>query len=340
MKHRSIYETNVSKTTLNTNQINDLVKYLITYRNEIIIDQGQQKQILSQKSGLKTPISEIFAHLIREGIEDILKLIVIPKSIIDTPEVLTYPHLTFDIYQLYPVAENAARSLGVTDFNKKIITNVTPWYSTRTEQVTSLSSLQSSVVRDLFSRSYFTSDRTWISPRVVRSTGKVYTMSLATTVAGKYQLTAPQMKIISIPIAYYYFSQILDPSEIEPFLMGSSGALKLDRSTDVQGILAVINEHIKDPARMTLDDLCLVLRNIGIQKLQINPMILNTITKSWGKDIYTSKMSLEYPPYWVYNLLLAGSGEKTGLYHLLKRMGADREIDEIVKNILSSPSLV
>lgn len=340
MNHQSIYETQVSKTTLNLNQIKDLMKYLAVYQHQIAVSPADQKQLLSSKSGLTTPISNVYHHLVREGVDSILKLINIPKSIQDTPEVLTYPHLTFDIYQFYPVAETAARALGVTEFNKKILINITPWLNTRTGEFTSLSAFQSTVVRDALSRSYFTSNGTWISPSAMRSTGKVYTMSLASMIASRYQLTAPQSKIVSIPIAYYYFSKVMPRKDVGAFLTSSASTFKLDRSTDVSGTIDLIEEHFSGKDELSLEDLCSVLGELGIPKLQINGRILRTITASWGRDVHSSAMALEYPPYWVNNLLLAGSGEKTGLHHILKRMGLDRDIPDVASSLVRAPSLI
>lgn len=339
MKSRSIYHSPVTRTTISQNQLRDLVQFLALNRQSIVIPAEVSRRIMMTRSLSQTPIQRLFSRAMDLGKDRLVSLLDIPVSV-TAPEVMTYQHITFDTLQFKDVSDHFTKALEPTPFANKLIINATPWL-TRQGEVSDMLALQGAVVRDMLSRSYYMADRTWISPTITRYVCKVYSMSLATTVAGIYNLTYAEQQAVTAVFAYFYLSKTVPAKDVNDMFKSSASFIGIDRAADVDMILELMTAHKVDPETMTLEDACVLITKLGISRMStMSVRVLHGKARSWGPDVHTSALALEFPPYFVYLMLLAGSGRKIGLSFTLKRLGADREMKKFGEDLLTSTGFI
>ena len=338
---RSLYLSPVTLSILNKNQISDLVTFLVSYRDRLLMPDDVVGRILTQRPLTRTPISTLFSHAVESGkVSPLVRMLNVPGALHDVPEVVTYQYVTFDVLQFPAFSEGFRRALDHTKFKDALLLNVTPWIA-GSGNVSDLLALQSAIVRDLLVRSYFKASGTWISPQVTRYNAKIYSMSLAALVAGTYNLTYMEQKVVAGIFAYFFLSQCLSERDVEPFFRASANALHMEKSADVDLVVQLMKAIAKPAASWTLSDAVGCIHQIGIERLKtLSTHVLYTKARSWGPDVYTSALALEYPPYFVYLLLMIASGRKTSLAFTLKKLSLDREIRDIGDQLIAAPGFI
>lgn len=336
MYKRSIYETSVTQRTINKNQLRELVQFLASHREQIIIQPDESRRLLGTRPISQTPISKIATQASDLGKDRHVRLINIPTTISSAPEVVTYQHVGFDILQMKAVSEHLAKALEVTDFDKKIIINMTPWLSRR-GTISDILAVQGLLVRDLLSRSYFTADRTWIAPGIARYLCKVYSMSIGAVLAAIYNIGYSERRAVRAVFAHYFFTKVMLDKEVGDAMRTSASFLGLDAGAEVADVADLIATIVPSGEEMTLDHACEAVSKLGVMRMEtFNQRVLHSRIKNWGPDIHTSALALEYPPYFVYLMLLASSGRKIGMAYTLKNMGVDREMNKFTDDLLKS----
>lgn len=68
------------------------------------------------------------------------------------------------------------------------------------------------------------------------------------------------------------------------------------------------------------------MKKVGPDRMKaFEPQVFLSICGSLGPDAITGRIALEYPPYWVYCLLLALSGVKTPMIYQLNNSRLSQE---------------
>lgn len=342
MKH-SIYSTSTAKMTVTKTELTALTEFLITNRSRITLPSDVSKRLLASRSASGTPISKIVARAVELGKDSTISLLAIPQSITGYPEIITHEHMTFDVAQLRPVEEGLYKALQVTEFNNKILLNITP-YLMRVKsdeyEISDLPAFQAIAVREMLSRSYFMSDRIWIAPAIARFLCRVYSMSLSVAVAAAYNLTIFEQRSVATIFAYYFATQVSSVNEAEDFIKSNASYFYLGEIQEIADCIALIKEA-QGNNPLTLEHACQAISNLGIQRMKLSRRILHERAKSWGPNLYTSIMALEYAPYWAYILLLAASGRKIGItFNLKKNSDIWRQLVPQCEELLKAPGFL
>lgn len=323
----NIYRSPVTLLTLGRNQLKDLVNYLILNRGTVLVPIDSTARMFRMQPLATTPISTLFARAEALGKLGLVSLLNIPTSVKDVPEVITYQHVTFDMLQIGETEPALSRALAAVRFDKRLVVNATPWL-TRDGSVSDLLSLHSIIVRDLLVRSYFASaGKTWISPQISRYCAKIYSMSLGALVGGQYGLAFAERQVVAGIFAYFFMSMCVPVADRVKAFQAHSKYFGIDRAADVDQIVDLFVEHGFDKKDMTFDDACNLVGNLGIARMSgFTKHVVQTKAKSWGTDVYTSALALEYPPYFAWLLLMIATGRKTGLAFVLKNLNLEKEL--------------
>jgi hypothetical protein len=335
---KSIFQTHPAQTTINELQLRELTEFLLRYRS--VINITDTRSIFNTRSLLDTSISRVYERFISMNKDKLFAFIKIPLET-NAPEVATYSHVTFDLKQLKPVNEKLYNAVSlVPEYYNKIILNLTTFLK-KNNELNNVTTFQSLLVRDLLSRSFYMSNDAWVSPSTLQYLCKTYSMSIAVAISSAYGLSFFEEQSISAIFGFYFLQQITTPELAEAILRNSARYLGLS-NTELDSVFQRIKETLQERYRtMSFDDACHCVTQLGISRLEmINRRFLLTRLRSLGPDINTTAISLEYPPYWLWLILLAGSGQKIGLSFNLKRANLDKDINKITEDLLKNQMLL
>ena len=107
--------------------------------------------------------------------------------------------------------------------------------------------------------------------------------------------------------------------------------------------LSVLAEQCEEISKdgLTLDTVCELIAKLGNERMKdFNLQIFMAICGNLGPDLMTGHIALEYPPYWVYILVLALSGAKVPLIYQLNNNRLTNEgRTTFLNNLLASDSV-
>lgn len=315
MPKGSIFATSACRHTINQIQLQELANFLIQYRSLVTLP--DTRLMLSTKSFIETPINQVYTKLIEANKDKLFGFVNVPVNL-TAPEILTYNHIAFDVTQM---PDEIQKTIDISPgYKDKIIFNVTSLVKANTE-LANVAMFQSQFVRDLLSRSYFRSNEMWLSATAVQYLCKTYSMSVAAAIGRAYNLGLTEQQMVGAIFSLFFLKQVAKDSDAEVMLTNSDRLLV--STIDVRDVITHVKNTLKDRyATMSLDDACACVHALGINRLaEVNRRFLYTKLRTIGPDVNSSAIALEYPPYWAHLILLAASGQKTGLAFTLKAFG-------------------
>jgi len=334
MTKESIFGLTTSQVTVRDTQLGSIVMFL-SANPSVIVPMAESAKITGVRQLSQTAIDALFAKAMRSGsnYDQLFSFVRIPSGQ-TAPEAITFRHLTMDTKQLAPVYPSVAAATAHQSFANKIILNVTQ-LTRASGDIADISTFQGYVVRDLLSRTYFESDRAWLTPSLAQQVCRIYSMSLAADVAQIFDLDRMEQFSVQAIFCFYYLSKFMPVRDAEAMFISQNrdfGIPHLDTVRDVVG-------HIKDVmgdrlSSMGLYDACSIVAGIGIPRLskfEYKTLIMRM--RSIGEDVHTSAMALEYPPYYLYLILQVASGRKIGFNHRIRSMGAKPIVDRIANDL-------
>ena len=294
----NIYGLDVTKRTINDQQLHALVEYVIRNRFSDKLDDGLQKKLMLTKTNTNTPITKIFNRLVDMGKDSIFSVYDIPKTN-DINEILTYQHVPFDFLQIVDMVPSLGAAINSSEFRDRIIINATPWL-TANGDLSDAPKFQATVTRDILVRSYFKSrDDVWISPALVRLLARIYSMALSNILENKFILTVYQKEAVACIFCYLFLSKCLKKEDdVNALILNPNSFLNLGQKSNIEDVLDLINK-VKGSRQMTLSIAIECIRSLGINKLEagLNLALFIRWTAYFGSDRHTSAISLEFPPY-------------------------------------------
>jgi len=338
MPKNSIFNTNACRTTINALQLKELTSFLIKYRSLLpIVD---TKPMLLTKTMMETPINTVYSRFVEWNKDKLFGFIKIPTDIA-SPEIITYTHVALDTKQFKDVSEELYRSICVApEFADKIVFNVTPLVK-RNNELNNTSIFQSLFVRDLLSRSFYNTNDFWLTPPLIQYMCKTYSMSVAASIGAVFGLTTAEIQMVAVIFALYFLQQVSDAQSAEIVLRNSNRYI-FGNSADVLNVISRVKDVLgPDYATMTLDNACSCVGAMGINRLsEVNRRFLYNRMRSFGPDVNSTAIALEYPPYWLYLILLASSGQKIGLMNFMKKWGMLKEVPRFTDDLIRTQSLI
>lgn len=299
-----------------------VVSYLAANRN-VIADPQDLSSIFSARALTSTPMSEIFTKCVASRHLDLFATIANPSPgvVSSIPDILTMSSLVIDLAQS-PYAEILS---AYKESYRKLVMNITHLVklnrSTGMLETSALHELHSMYVKALLVRSYFSSGRSkWLNPVLQQFIVKTFSLFIANTISRQTNLFAEQNSIASV-FALYMYQMLAGTDEdisMPPLYMNINF---LGSRADLIYIAQQCHEIAKDG--LTIDSCCTALSELGPARLKgYNRGLFTRHCGSLGtyNDTISTHMAFDYPPYWVWLLLLSLSNVKmSAMSNLIKQ---------------------
>lgn len=313
---QTIFDTGFCRFRGIKQQLPNALKYTVENRNLILPSEEVIRLAQSIRYILKTTISEFFNRMIQAGSLNHFTVFYVPKSV-SIPEILASPSITLDVRQM-----DVAKVLtSVPQLENKILINATGTMKVTNGEmsVSAIESLLQLFVRGHLVASYYDSDE-WIDPYIAGYIMQSYSITISSLIAQYYNLSLNEMLRVAGIMSIYIAQKLSRDSDshLNPPLM--SKCSYVGSNIEIQELLRDCEDVLKMyPEGIPLEKVCNELLNTRIcEKMKsFNYKVFVSLCGSLGPDIITSHIALEYPPYWLFLLLLAFSNSKIPLFSKL-----------------------
>jgi hypothetical protein len=324
MEPMKFSETTTAKTYIDwKKQTLETIKFLIQ-NQDIILNEQQRQMIYTQRSTILTPISMIFSHLVdSKVIDNIFCPIVIESKAVKgaLPEILANPNFIMNLEEV----DSSDILSGFPHIHNKVIVNLTPWIQIKGDlyKVIDTNMIHGLFVKGALCRSFYQTKSKWLTPTLVNFIAKSYSMVISNIIATSFNLDITYEKFSRLLFATYILQKLNNEPYIPPSGLNQLGAI-IGTQSDIEAIIADVFQG-KAFGLVFSDVVKLLHEKIATRIPSFSEFNLVRMCASLIGDVTTSYISLEYPPYWVYGLLLAASYGKNVMQLRLKQMKLDLE---------------
>lgn len=340
MSRMSIYDCFPTRQTINDRQLGLLSEFFVTHR-DLILDHDHANALFKSRPLTTSSLSKIFSRAIEMGDESLFSVLVIPSGQVSVPEALTMRHVPFDTDQMASVMPSLrAVFQPISALNNKIVLNATQMVRA-SGGFSDIAGFQNTFVRDLLSRSYFADRKTtWLTPVITQFVSKVYSMSLGSEVAKTYNLDYHTQSMISVLFAFFFLSAMSDADVAAWTIKTRYKYFYLPSVSDIEQILSLVEETLGYRDLKNIDDIFTVIEKFDVARLKLDRKVLMTRMKALGPDIYTTLIAMEYPPYFLYLILLVLSGAKIGLSFRMKTQNLMKDAASLTEDLIQSSGFI
>lgn len=312
-------------------QLSNIIQFVIQ-NNDCILDRNSQQNVYYQRSSILTPISMIFSHLVDSEViyKTFSPLVIESKVIRNTiPEILANPNFIVNLEEL----DNSPILNAYPHIQNTVIVNITPWISTSggTYKVTDTNMLHGLFVKGALCKSYFQTKTRWLTPTLVSFIAKSYSMIISNIIASSFNLDITHEKFCRFLFANYFLQKLNNDTNIPAAGINTLGNI-IGSQSDIE---SMVTDAFKSKSfGLTFSDTVQILHDhISTRIPTFSEFNLVRMCSGLMGDIVTSSIALEYPPYWVYGLLLAASFGKTGLSVRLKQLRLENDNKLFANNL-------
>ena len=312
--------------------INNTLKYLVNNR-DIVLLPSDVDEICKTKTLSMTPITKLFEIIYQNQLINEFALVHMSNSTDSIPELLTLPDIVLDTKQL----NNASNVLNsIKEFKNKVIIDTTQYVKKTRDGIISLTDIgefHRQIIRGALVSSYYnTNDDIWLNPYIVKFISETYAKSISSVIAKLYNLTIAEQNTISIALAWFYLQRMTDNHEellCQCDFLGSK--------INIKQAIEMFKDYIGRNGMMSsLDDISKLISLIGPQNMRnFNTDIYTRLMGKSGTSYINMRIAIEYPPYWVYQLLIALSGIKINLSFLLQKNKLLKPANEFFMHLMT-----
>lgn len=341
----NIYKTVSVTSAMSPSMIDDLLEFLITNR-QFIVSEEQKTELFKTRFPQHSLLSDMVHRLTVLGKGRIYSLLKLPSKTIVLREAVDMTFLPIDIFQMKEVSPSFDSSLKMFPaIDNQLIVNITDITKAHGE-FSDVTQFHYRIVRDFLVRSFFVSGgNTWISPTLVRYVAKVYSMTIGGQISRFFNLSPLVQNFIQTVFCAYYVGLMTSFDVAPSFLKAHSKMLSLANPNDVSQILSFIEDTLHKPVPTSLEEVCQVIDAYDHGQLKsdhgsrITRPILNQKFRSLYPDGHVSVIALEYPPYFLFMILLVLSHVRIGLSFSMKNLNLIKEGQEVMDQLMTSPAL-
>ena len=295
--------------------VKNALRYLVDNR-QVTLSPMDLQTIYSTKLYSTSPTNTIFAHLLAEGLMDEFALIDTTLSSQSTPELLTITDITVDMKQCATASMVFA---SLKEYRNKVIVNIAPLLQRTREgiiRLTDVNELHNQIVRGALVSSYYnTTGSMWLNPNLLKYICQTYSMCISSNLQRIYQLDLPSQMTIATALTWFMMHRMTDDADEL-----TSQCDYLGSKLQIRQTLEMFKETIDDPHTFSLTKLANLIAVCGPDHMKgFNRDILIRAVARHGSSHICMCMALEYPPYWVHQLLYALSGNKVALNVILQK---------------------
>lgn len=299
---------------------------------------GEVREMASPiRTILKSPTADFFARLLSSSaLENFASFYISEKT--NVPEMLATPSIVIDLAH----AGDATRAADHIQFlRNKVLVNLTSTLKPDRAYggfiVNSIDAFQNLFIKGHLSASYHDSDG-WLSASLAEFVVRTYSIVLSSMISKYYSLSLSETLKVTGILALYIAQKLSRKSDDPVFPplfrsarhVGSGAELK-----EMADFFAETSVHGLDLVKVSK-----VISEITPRLNKFDLKVFLAICGNIGPDWITTRIALEFPPYWFYILLLSLSGFKIPL---IFHMTANRLINEgrtrFLQQVMTDPNL-
>jgi len=343
MGRQNIYKTLGVASVIPPSMLTDLVDFLVANRQHILTSTKKTEAFKTRFSG-HGPISEIAHRLVHSGKDQAYSLIRLPSKTTSLREVVDMTFVPFDLLQIKDVVPSFSKTLSlIPELNDKLVINITD-ITKATGDFNDVTQFQWRVIRDFLSRSFYNSTgNVWISPVLVRYVAKVYSMTIGGQIARLFGLSPLIQMFIQTVFCLYFVGQMTTTNLAPGFVKAHDKQLGILDSQSLVQIFAFIEDTLGKKAPESLEDVFAVIDAYDHDQLKtshgsrLTRPVLNVKFSSLFPEKPVSMIALEYPPYFLFLILLVLSNTRIGLSFPMKNLNLVKEGHTVIEQVIKSP---
>lgn len=317
MRKFGILETTFAKSASYKKQIEEAAKFIVQQPALSLADDTLKNMVINKcTSSLHTPMNLLFQHL-TDTFKNIRELPFVHVFVTanNPPEIFSSDSITFDFN------EAMANPPGILDGTVVNLTNSVRLKKTLASQeyiIDDILKIHGLCVRAALCQSYLKSnDKLWLTPKLCLFIIESYNMIIVNQIRQYLNVTDPYMlkKIAFLNCAF--MAQMLN-KESHSGLPELMYRLNLGMTTnDINNLLGELTEKGYDfKKKYFAQDLCEMYKALCGERFNaFNISQLFRLFTAGHVDKPFASIMLEYPPFWVYQLLMIGSGAKQPVYN-------------------------
>lgn len=345
MSRQNIYENISVSSVMPEASMMDMVDFL-TRNTPYLLNDVKKKEVFRTRFIGNNYITDIVHRLSVLGKEDLFTLLRLPTKTASLKEAVDMTFLPIDLLQYedkYPKFEKSLKLFP--NLRNKMVINITD-ITKNTGEFSDISLFHYRLVRDFLSRSFYTSSGSaWLSPALVRYTAKVYSMTIASGLARFFGLSPLVQNFVQTLFCAFYITKMTSVDIAPAFLKAQGKFMNLPDTNDIVQILSFTKDVLGYQTPLSLEDIFKVIDHYDHDQLKSNGIsrlsrpILSLRFASLYPESHFSVIALEYPPYFLFLMILVLSNVRIGLAFPMKQMNLLKEGHEVMDTLLKSPSL-
>ena len=336
MKKHTLLSIPYAKALMLDKKIKLALTYVLKNQKLISLTENAYRQIGSLKSYAKTPIADIFTKIVE--MEKLDEYFLYDLSYADTvPELLTMEQINLN---------GASFPIETPNNLQKTWVNITPYISKKGSYtgdiiINDMTSLQNLIVRGALCASYDASVG-WLNPKLTTAVIKSYSMTVSEMVRRNFNLNYSDHKFTQTIFAAYiaYLMDELAPGSISSPLLNRCAFL--GSVAEIQDRIYVLDEFLKEnKLELTMSSIIQMLNVKGPANLKnLTEGFLSRLISMSAIDGLSMIIALDYPPYWVHQLLRLLSGSKNIISTVSKALDLKKDLVNFANELTISNEFI
>lgn len=311
---RNFYDTSFVTLSGIRGQIPRILKYVIENRDKVLSSYELTMLAQSIRSVLKNPMADLFSRIVSANQIGNFAAIYSKDSGNELPEIAASQNITLDLN----VLEESRVLATVPEVNHKVLLNITAMVRKEKYEdrytVTAADTFMNSICRGHLVASYHDAEQ-WLTPALNVFLVKTYSMTMAGAITRYFNLSITE-NLLVMGIFALYMCQMLDGDNTNTFPALFNKCAWIGNHNDLANIAELCKE--RSAKGLTLRDVCELIAEHGPDKLKkFDVRTLKVLAGNIGGDPIVTYISMEYPPYWLYLVVLALGGAKIPLSYSL-----------------------
>lgn len=337
MNKPTLFETPFAAARSLNKELTGAVVYLTKYYPLVHVDNGFLNDVKTYSS---TATSMIFNNL--KAAEKIKHFMFynLGKSA-NTPSILTINDISID--------GKAIPDISIPDTLKKCWINLTPIISQKDSyngriNVTDVTELANIMTRGALTNSYHNSKDLWLSPNLSTYVIEFYSGVISNTLGQVYNLNYDERLYVQTLFAAYY-AQCLggekSPLDMPPLLFRCTFLGSVADITDRMNSIQESRDNDGD-SYLYPSVICKILAKHGPARMnKFDPVYLYRHISATAMDSQIMLIALDFPPYWVYQMLRVAHGYKNPIMsNMLKLTGTKIKLQQFAKDMAESDVII
>ena len=311
MSYCSIFATPVVQSRFTEAQFRAAASFLIKHRMDLVLSDVAIKSIANVRLFSSTPICRIYQNLVADG--KLQKFLFYDLSNFngDVPSALTVEDVTI-IGSILPGVPVVPELINKTWINITPVCKKDLYHDVTISDTTRFAEM---VVRAALCEGYTKSvNKLWLNPNLMAYAVEFYASVISSHLGNMFNLNIEESKFIGTLFAAYMAQQMIGDNALKeevPQLLYR--CTSLGSNQEIEGRLQSVRQYRHNDGRspLNIELICHIIAEAGPGRMnKFTPSQCYTFLSSSFMDSQIMMIALDYPPYWVYQMLRVASGAK------------------------------